>query len=420
MPISAAMDADRLQRLKSMCRGYVDAGELPFAQVLVAKDGEVQLRDSYGYSDLATKAPIAKDAIVRLYSMTKPITCVAALVCFERGLFLMDDPVEVHLPEFRDISVMENGELVKPKRPPNVRQLFMHTAGIGNTSRGAHKAWPAEDGSLTPPASLEEHVKRIAAVPLKHHPGDRWDYSSCHVVLGRLVEVWSGVAFSDFLQREIFGPLGIDDIGFSVPTEKRERVPRNYQATRGGQDNGKDPADSTNVGRPGQWEGQVVTLVDVTADSTWFFDDEPHWHRSSPSGGLAGTLEDYWRFCQCLLDNLRGEPFRGVRLLSRKTLELMVQNHSCAEQQPVNGAPGVGFGLGVAVCVDARQSASLASEGEFYWGGNASTYFWIDPREGVVCVFLSQVMPGNFYPLESKLRTMVNQAIVGPSPSKRS
>jgi CubicO group peptidase (beta-lactamase class C family) len=309
----------------------------------------------------------------------------------------MGDPVEVHLPEFRDMSVMEHGDLVKPKRLPNVRQLFMHTAGIGKTSMGAHKAWPAEDGSLTPPASLEEHVKRIAAAPLAHHPGDRWDYSSCHVVLGRLVEVWSGVALSDFLQREIFRPLGMDDTGFSVPTGKRERVPRNYEATGSGQ-----------------------TLVDVTADTTWFFGDELHWHRLSPSGGLAGTLEDYWRFCQCLLDNLRGETFRGVRLLSRKTLELMVRNHSRTEQQPVGGAPGVGFGLGVAVCVDARQSASLASEGEVYWGGNASTYFWIDPREGVVCVFLSQVMPGNFYPLESKLRTMVNQAIVGPPPSKRS
>merc|ERR1719356_1206932 len=116
MPSSAAMDADRLQRLKSMCRGYVDAGELSFSQVLVAMNGEVQLRDSYGYSDLATKAPISENAIVRLYSMTKPIVCAAALVCFERGLFLMDDPVEVHLPEFRDMSVMENGDLVEPKR----------------------------------------------------------------------------------------------------------------------------------------------------------------------------------------------------------------------------------------------------------------------------------------------------------------
>ena len=288
---SVGMCPERLAQVQTLCRGYVDRGEKSFTQVLVARAGQVVLEDSYGMADLATQTPVADDAIVRIYSMTKPITCVAALMCYEKNCFQLDDPVSKFLPEFAEMETFVGGTAAAPGLEPaaspiTIRHLFTHTSGIGaGTDPALGKLQRALGKALPPPAtpSLAEDVKRIASMPLMAHPGTKWHYASGHTVLGRCIEVWSGIEYAEFLDKMILGPLEMVDTGFSLDESKRDRFTKNYSY-------GAIPLEEAG------FEGDYFNSEVVPG----------------PSGGLAGTMRDYWKFCQCLLNNLKGQVRSSV------------------------------------------------------------------------------------------------------------
>lgn len=400
---SVGMCPERLAQVQAVCRGYVDRGEKAFTQVLVSRAGKVVLEDSYGMADLEAQKPVADDAIVRIYSMTKPITCVAALMCYEKNCFQLDDPVSKFLPEFEHMQTFVGGTAAAPGLEPaaspiTIRHLFTHTSGIGAGTDPALARLQQEMGRALPvPAtpSLAEDVKRIASMPLMAHPGTKWHYASGHTVLGRCIEVWTGIEYSKYLDLMIFKPLAMDDTSFTVDESKRDRFTKNYQ------------------------HGEIPLVEGWTGD---YFNPNVV---PGPSGGLAGSIRDYWKFCQCILNNLKGQTFEGVRLLGRKTAEFMGTNHlpdhgdmATMGQASFSESPmdGIGFGLGVAVVVDPAKSQLLRSPGEFYWGGMASTAFWIDPQEDIVVVFFTQLVPSGSTPIRPELRIAVNAAVIDAAP----
>lgn len=432
-PASAAgMCGVRIQQLKHVTRAYVDDGRMPNCQVVVARAGRIVYHDSYGFSNVAKQIPLRHNDIYRLYSMTKPITCVAAMICYERNCFQMDDLLERYLPEWRDMQVYIGGDADNPQLEParakiTIKHLFTHCGGITaaglNPSplgtiqarlMGPPRTQPtfslsgsvreAHDDSLAPAQDLEEYCKRLAKSPLFCHPGDKWHYGACHSVLGRLVEVWSGETLDDFFQKNIFDPLKMTDTGFKIPEASLSRLVENYFAMPDGQD-GK--------------------LHHVSADSAANSEYILPGGVFNGSGGLLGTLQDYYRFAQMLCN--KGE-LDGSRILSTRSVEYMSLNHlpgNCdlAEmgiktftETPMDG---IGFGLGMAVCIDPVKSHTLQNVGEFYWGGAASTAFYVDPRESLVCVFLTQVLPSGTYPVRRQLRICINQAIVSDAPPSK-
>ena len=443
------MDPARLERARQLSRRYVDEGKVPFSQLLVAHRGHIELQDSHGWANIERRAPIADDSIVRIYSMSKPIACAAALICYEMGHFELEQPVELFLPEFKDMQVFdaESGDLAPAARRMNIKQLFMHTSGLGGGVGGPHRAAyrdlvkAAAAGNEGEPDDLAESVRRMAALPLISHPGDRWNYAGGHTALGRLVEVWTGIPFGDFLQEHVFDPLGMTDTGFRLPEDKFSRLASNYQVPnlRG------SFQQVAEAGHYSTGDGEVAELVDISGRTSAAVSDPERAHRlASGSGGLVGTIGDYFKFAQCLLDNMKGRSSgpNGVRLLGRKTAELMATNHAKADgsQQVVWGARGLGFGLGVAVDIEPTESTGFTSAGEFWWGGAASTLckiaalsgfvappvlptlksiavaVWVDPAEEVVCIYHTQLMPSDFWPMRTQLRIAVNSALIDAPP----
>jgi CubicO group peptidase (beta-lactamase class C family) len=306
--------------------------------------------------------------------MTKPITSVAVMMLYEEGHFQLDDPVSKFIPEFKNVKVFvrktEAGfELAGPKREITIRDLLTHTSGL---AYGMDKDTPVEEmykeaDLFRFDETLEKMIQRLVKLPLANQPGSRWRYSIATDVLGYLVEVVSGKRFDVFLEERIFGPLGMEDTGFYVPDEKIGRFAAMYR-----------PEEKGGLKR----------------------DDKVEWGTFSKStrllsggGGLVSTASDYMRFAQMLLN--KGE-LDGTRLLGRKTVELMTANHLPDELiRQGNMTKGYGFGLGFAVLMDVAQSESLGSEGEYMWGGAASTGFWIDPEEGLIGILMTQFMPYN-------------------------
>jgi CubicO group peptidase (beta-lactamase class C family) len=322
-----------------------------------------------------------RDAIFRIASMTKPITVTATLMLFEEGHFLLDDPIASFIPEFAQTKVFvrefANGvEVTDLERPITIRHLLTHMSGL---IYGFYPDDPvsrifAREQAGWPDEPLADRVRRFAALPLAHQPGDRWTYGVSHDVLGRLVEVISGQPFDVYLQQRIFAPLEMVDTGFSVRPQNRSRLGPIYSLD----------------GRAG---------LQRTEDSR---DPATPPAYCSPGGGLVSTAADYARFCQMLLD---GGTFGRERLLGRKTVELMTANQWAGDESPY--APtsvgrtilgGYGFGLGVRTLVDVAQAGVPGSVGEFGWSGAYSTYFWIDPREQLFGIFLIQLNPMNLRP----------------------
>ncbi|MBI3960362.1 MAG: beta-lactamase family protein [Chloroflexi bacterium] len=406
-PEKAGFSATRLGRIGDLTRRYVDGGKLAGAVSLVSRRGKVVYFDDYGQRDREAGAEMTLDTLFRLYSMTKPITSVAALMLYEDGHFLLDDPIADYLPAFADVQVcvgmdVTGMRLARPERPPSVRDLMRHTAGL---SYGWFQDTPVDqayrDAKMDQRQySLTEGVEQLAKLPLVYHPGRAWRYSYATDVLGRLVEVLSGESLDEFLQRHILGPLGMRDTAFQVAPEKVERfaacytLPNNAQFIADGST--PSPADTT------------LALMETPATSR--FTKPPVF--LSGGGGLVGSTADYLRFCQMLLN--RG-VLDGVRLLGRKTVELMTMNHLPAELIPINISmpdPGAGFGLGVKVLVDQAVSGRLGSPGMYGWGGAATTTFWIDPAEELIGIFMTQFMPSGHYPVTTQFQRTVYQALV--------
>ena len=414
------LSSERLSRITAWLEQQVGTNRLAGCSALVARHGEVVYQQSVGHADLETAKPFANDTIVRAYSMTKPITMMAAMMLYEEGCFQLDDPVALYLPEFLQTRVWAGGnasleETTPQETPMTVRHLMTHTSGLtygfmqANVVDAAYRQAGVEQPSDV--KDLEEWVQRAAALPLICQPGSQWNYSISTDVLGRLVEVWSGLSLEDFFQQRIFNPLQMLDTGFHVTAENQARFAALYSPLSG--------ADMSHVAKSGDALAVVkppgIKLQEGSAKSSYF---EPA-SLFSGGGGLVSSMADYARFCQMLLN--KGE-LDGKRLLGRKTVEYMRTNQlpnngDMADMgQPVwseTSYDGIGFGLGFAVVLDPVKAHIITSVGEHHWGGAASTFFWIDPVEDLYVIFLTQLIPSSTYPIRRELRSRVYQALIG-------
>ena len=366
-PEEIGLSSIRLARLGAVMSAEIERGRVPGAVVLIARRGRLGLFESFGQRDAASGAPMAKDTIFRIYSMTKPITSVAAMMLWEEGRFLLNDPVAKYLPDLSDlkVAVERGGELerVPLERAITIQDLLRHTSGLTYEFRGAGPVQKMYMSAklYSRAQSSADQVATLGKMPLLHQPGTRWEYSRSTDVVGRLVEVLSGQRLSVFFERHILAPLGMVDTAFHVPQRHHSRLAEAFA---------RDP-DS----------GAAVQLLEVR--------DPPNFE--SGGGGLVSTASDYARFLQMLLN---GGTLDGRRLLSRKTIELMTADHL----GPITGAadlllPGYGFGLGFAVRLHAGIAPMPGSIGEYFWGGLAGTTFWVDPAEQLFALMLIQA-PG--------------------------
>ena len=385
-------------------RRYIAPGKIPGALTVIARRGEVVHSSALGLADIERKKPVQQDTVWRIYSMTKPITSIAFMMLVEQGLVALDDPVHRLIPEWRNLGVFEGGFLEtfrrkRPDRPMLVVDLLRHTSGLTygfqQTTNVDAAYRKLKIGEVEQDGTLEELIAKLAGLPLEFSPGTAWNYSVSTDVLGYLIAKISGEPFGEFLRRRIFEPLGMADTDFHVPAAQRSRLAACYAATpTGGMVLYDDPEKSAYLNRPSFFSG---------------------------GGGLVSTAGDYLRFCRMLL---HGGTLDGVRILSPKTIQLMTINHLPGKRDlpalsrslfSEAAYEGVGFGLGFAMTLDTARTMLPGSVGDYFWGGAASTYFWIDPKEELIVVFMTQLMPSRAYPIRRELRTLVYSAFTEAS-----
>ncbi len=401
-PADVGLDARRLERIERHFHGYVEDGRLPGWMVVVAREGKVAHIAMDGLRDLEQGLPVQLDTVWRIYSMTKPITTVAAMMLWEEGRFELDDPVCRFIPSFADARVWRGGSSLKPLTDPMVEpmriwHLMTHTSGL---TYGFHYSHPVDALYRTAgfewgaPADLDlaGTCDAYAGLPLLFQPGAEWNYSVATDVLGRVVEVIAGQSLDVFFAERICAPLGMAHTGFAATHDDLPRLAGLYSP---------DPR----TGRAKR--NERMDVVGRAAPKVL-----------SGGGGLVSTAGDYHRFTQMLLNE--GE-LGGVRLLGPRTLRMMATNHLPGDADlEVFGRPlfaetsfaGVGFGLGFSVTLDPIPGHHGSTVGEYGWGGAASTAFWVDPAERMTALFLTQLLPSSTYPLRSQLHQMVRQALV--------
>ncbi|MCP4086099.1 MAG: beta-lactamase family protein [Actinomycetia bacterium] len=398
-------DTNRLARISSHFQGYVDQGLLPGWQLVVSRGGQVVYHDTYGRRDIENGLPIESDSVYRIYSMTKPIATVAAMMLYEEGRFKLKDEVASFIPSFADQRVYRSGASTNPTTegitsPMQIWHLMTHTSGLTYGFLNSHpvdamyRAAGFEWGN-PPGADLEACTDIWAGLPLLFQPGSEWNYSNATDVLGRLVEVISGQSLDVFMRERIFEPLGMTDTAFFADAARQERLGALYIPD-------PDPA-----------KGKKAMRMDMMGNAAL---SEPA--MLSGGGGLVSTAADYHRFTQMLLN--RGE-LDGVRLLGTRTVEYMATNHLPGGAELAQfGRPlfsetdfeGMGFGLGGSVVIDPAATKVLSSKGEFAWGGAASTAFWVDPVEEITALFLTQLLPSSTHPIRPEFKQLVYQALV--------
>jgi CubicO group peptidase (beta-lactamase class C family) len=400
---AAGMDPERLSRIdEHLRRRYIEPGKIAGCQVAVLRRGSLAHFSSLGYADRERRIPVQEDTIWRIYSMTKPVTGVALMTLYERGMFQLTDPVSSFIPEWSELKVAEvdesgRTELVDPARPVNVRDLMMHMSGLGYGPGNADLDPALIGGSTGSPSHLDQDlssmVSRLGGTPLRFHPGSHWLYSLGIDVCGRLVEILSGRPFDEFLASELFAPLAMTDTGFHLPEAHAGRLAASYARN----------------------SRKELILIDDPAKSPYLV--PPRF--LSGGGGLVSTSADYLRFCQMLLG---GGEQDGRRILGPKTVELMTLNHLPGGGELGDfalpggygevGFEGMGFGLTMAVNAGPVASGVIGSRGEYSWGGAASTLFWIDPAEELVVVFMTQLLPSGTFNFRGQLKALVYPAII--------
>lgn len=400
-PGEVGLDKGRLERLDAHFQRFVDDGRLPGWLMAVSRGGRVAHLSAYGHRDREEGLPIEADTIFRIYSMSKPITSVAAMMLYEEGRFELKDQVKWYLPEFGDTRAYRSGPSTKVvtepvTEPMRIWHLLTHTAGL---TYGFHYIHPVDElyrkagyeFAAPKGVTLAEATEKFASFPLLFQPGTAWNYSVATDVLGRLVEVVSGMPFADFVQTRILDPLGMDETGFSLDGEDRDRLAQLY-----------------------------VPAPDRQCSPAGAFGPVPRNPPAFPSGGggLVSTAGDYHRFCRMLLG--RGE-LDGNRLLGPRTLDYMARNHlpggvdleaygqsTFAE----TSFDGVGFGLGFSVVEDPAAVKVVGNAREYGGGGAASTAFWVDPEDDMIVLFMTQLLPSSTYAIRPQLRQLVQQAVI--------
>jgi CubicO group peptidase (beta-lactamase class C family) len=400
-PEEVGFDPDRLERIERHFRAYVDDGRLAGWLAVVTRHGQVAHVSSCGHRDREAELPVERDTLWRIYSMTKPITSVAAMMLYEQGAFELKDPVHRYIGSFRNQRVYRSGSSQAPvtvpsTEPVRIWHLLTHTSGL---TYGFHYAHPVDamyraagfEWGSPPELDLAGAVDVWASMPLLFEPGTEWNYSVSTDVLGRLVEVVSGQTLDEYFAEHIFEPLGMSDTAFSIAESERGRLATLYGAGPGRKAVPLDASGGALLAPPRMLSG---------------------------GGGLVSTAADYHRFTQMLRN--RGE-LEGVRLLSPRTIDYMARNHlpGGADLETV-GRPlfaettfdGVGFGLGFSVVLDPAANKVLSTAGEYAWGGAASTAFWVDPDEDITALFFTQLLPSSTHPIRTQLKQLVYQALV--------
>jgi CubicO group peptidase (beta-lactamase class C family) len=393
------LNPDRLARIEGFLQSaYIDTGRLPGTLLRVLHKGDTMYQSVLGHADVAAGRPLSDDSIFRIYSMTKPITSIALMMLVEEGKLQIDDSVHRYIPGWKDLRVYEGGTIKTgwrtraPARPMQVIDLLRHTAGLtygfqlnSNVDAAYRRLGigEIEKGDMT----LERMIELLGTLPLEFSPGEAWNYSVATDVLGWLVQVISGQPFEEFLAQRIFRPLGMVDTGFHVREGQGHRLTTCYQPTAKGGIAVQDQAETSGfLKRPSFISG---------------------------GGGLVSTAADYLRFAEALRT---GKP----RLVGRKTLELMTENHLPGGKdlpQVSRSAfseaayEGVGFGLGFATTTASHKTMIAGSNGDYFWGGAASTFFWVDPAEELTVLLLTQLIPSSTWPIRRQLRTMIYAAV---------
>ncbi len=390
-PESVGMSSERLERIRPFIERNINEGKFAGVATLIARQGRVAYFDCVGMMDKEAGKPMQADTLFRIYSMTKPITSFALLMLYEQGLVRLSDPVSRFIPAFKDLKVFSRPlpagmVLDNLQREITVHDLFTHTSGL---SYGFNEDSPVDAmyrkiELLRPDRkSVKEFIDDLVTLPLVNQPGTVWRYSVATDVIGYLVELISGMPLGQFFEERIFRPLGMVDTSFAVPPEKINRFSTVY---------GLHPA------------GGIVPIE--TPDKSAFTMAD---RAQSGGGGLVSTVSDYLRFAQMLLN---GGELDDTRLMSRKTIELMTMNHLPAHMLPFGvGNVGYGFGLGVSVVMDLAQYGNIGSVGAYEWGGAANTLFWVDAKEKLIGILMTQFMPAWHFPLADDFRVMVYQAI---------
>jgi CubicO group peptidase (beta-lactamase class C family) len=401
-PGEVGFDAERLGRIDRHFGRYVDEGLLPGWLIVVSRGGNVVHLSTYGQRDMEAGLPVETDTIFRIYSMTKAITSVAAMMLYEEGAFELKDPISKFIPSFGDVRVYRSGSAMNPvtepaSEPVRIWHLLTHTSGL---TYGFHHATPVDamyraagfEWGSPPDLDLAGCCDAFARIPLLFQPGTEWNYSVSTDVLGRVVEVACGQSLDEFFADRIFGPLGMDDSAFGVNPSQLDRLAALYT-----------PAPGT----------RAAVRLDAMGNAAL---EKPKY--LSGGGGLVSTAADYHRFTQMLL---REGELDGVRLLGSRTVDYMTENHlpggADLEQfgRPLfaeTSFDGVGFGLGFSVVQDPAKNKVLSSPGEFAWGGAASTAFWVDPLEDITVLFFTQLLPSSTHPIRPQLKQLVYQALV--------
>jgi CubicO group peptidase (beta-lactamase class C family) len=399
-PESVGLDSGQLARVNEhLGKRYIEPEKIPGSITLVARRGQVCYLDIQGHRDVERGTPMTEDSILRIYSMSKPITSLAMMTLHEQGLFSLDDPVHRFIPAWRDLRVWRAGSLplfetVSPERPMTIRDLFMHTSGLTydflRASNIDYAYRKLQVGRVRPGYTLQDMFDELAQLPLEFSPGERWNYSLSTDVLGYLVEVISGQSLPDYLDSVIFKPLGMVDTHFEIPADKVDRFASCYTRNM---NKGKDLTD----------DGQ----------------DSEYANRSfySGGGGLVSTVGDYYRFCQMLLN---GGTLEGRRIIGPRTLAFMTRNHLPGGKDMTAFATGgfsesaydgVGFGLGFANSLDPVRNGHPGSAGSYFWGGLASTLFWVDPLEEMIVLFMTQLIPSRTFNFRGQLENIIYAAL---------
>ena len=399
-PEAVGMDSGQLGRIaQHLQKRYVDPVKIPGSITLVARRGQPCYLDVQGMRDVERGTPMTADSILRIYSMSKPITSLALMTLQEQGLFSLDDPVYRYIPTWRGLRVRTGGSYPlflseRPARHMTIRDLLMHTSGLTYGFTHATNIDAAyrelELGLAQPGYTLQDMIDQLSQLPLEFSPGERWNYSVATDVLGYLVEVISGQSLPDYLRATIFEPLGMTDTSFEIASDKVERFASCYERNL---------------------QKQMV-LCDDGQDSEYT-------HRSfySGGGGLVSTVHDYFRFCQMLLN---GGSLDGQRIIGSRTLDFMTRNHlpGGADMGELatggfseSAYGGVGFGLGFASKLNPVQNGFPASAGSYFWGGLASTLFWVDPVEELVVIFMTQLIPSTTFNFRGQLENIIYAAL---------
>ncbi|HEY3683254.1 MAG TPA: serine hydrolase domain-containing protein [Streptosporangiaceae bacterium] len=404
-PGEAGFDGERLARIDRHFTRYVDDGRLPGWLITVSRGGKLAHVSTYGRRDMEADLPVTTDTLWRWYSMTKPVTSVAAMMLYEEGALSLTDPVSKYIPSFADVRVLTGGSDLKPStvpaiEPVRVWHLLTHTSGL---TYGFHRAGTADaiyrargfEWGQPKGTDLAAACDAFASMPLAFQPGSEWNYSVSTDVLGRVVEVASGMTLDAFFAERIFAPLQMTGTGFHIPESEADRMAALYVPGPGGKATRNEQA------------------VPQTRQPRYL----------SGGGGLIGPAADYHRFTQMLLDrpgSTAGE-LDGARVLGSRTVAYMARNHLPGNadleqfgrrlfaESPFDGT---GFGLGFSVVIDAAAGKSLGSEGEYAWGGAASTAFWVDPSEEITATFFTQLLPSSTHPIRPEFRQLVYQALI--------